>query len=105
MPILGRKGGYFGQLSKGSETLDRTFEGFGEMYEGDFADMCTKTFPHMLMGGRAEGLAFPDPVARTPIGVSGNSFINSYTSNIHIFVIQKNREWFVGGLFAITKEI
>ena len=26
----------------------------------------------MLMGGQAEGLACADPVARTPIGVSGN---------------------------------
>ena len=26
----------------------------------------------MLMGGRSEGLAYADPGARTPIGVSGN---------------------------------
>ena len=45
-------------------------EGLGEMFEGDFADMCGTHFSLMLMGGRAEGLACADPVARTPIGVS-----------------------------------
>ena len=49
-----------------------TSEGFGEMFEGDSADMCGGKFPLMLMGGRAEGLACADSGARTPIGVSGN---------------------------------
>ena len=26
-----------------------TSEGLGEMFEGDFADMCTEVFLHMLM--------------------------------------------------------
>ena len=42
----------------------------GEM----FADTCTRKFPLMLMGGRAEGLACADPGARTPIGASGNFY-------------------------------
>ena len=43
-----------------------TSEGLGEMFEGDSADMCTGKFPLMLMGGRAEGLAFADPGLRPP---------------------------------------
>ena len=42
------------------------------MFDGDFEDTCAETFPLMLMGGRAEGLACADPGARTPIGASGN---------------------------------
>jgi hypothetical protein len=49
-----------------------TFEGMGEMFEGDSADMCAGKFPLVSMGGRAEGLACADPGARTPIGASGN---------------------------------
>ena len=33
-----------------------TSEGLGEMFEGDFADMCAGKFPLVSMGGRAEGL-------------------------------------------------
>ena len=29
------------------------FEGLGEMFEGDFEDMCAEKFPLMSMGGRA----------------------------------------------------
>ena len=43
------------------------------MFEGDSADTLTRKFPLVSMGGRAEGLACADPVARTPIGASGNS--------------------------------
>ena len=49
-----------------------TFEGLGEIFEGDSADMCAEKFPLVLMGGRAEGLACADPEAKTPIGASGN---------------------------------
>ena len=42
-----------------------TSEGLGEMLEGDSADMCTRKFPLMPMGGRAEGLVCADPGART----------------------------------------
>ena len=38
-----------------------TFEGLGEMFEGDSADTCAGKFPLMSMGGRAEGLTFADP--------------------------------------------
>jgi hypothetical protein len=47
-----------------------TSEGFWEMFDGDFADMCAVKFSLMLMGGKAEGLACTDQGARTPIGVS-----------------------------------
>ena len=46
-----------------------TFEGLGEMFEGDSADICAGKFPLVLMGG-AEGLACADPGAKTPIGAS-----------------------------------
>ena len=49
-----------------------TFEGLGEMFEGDSADTCAGIFLLVLMGGQAEGLACADPGARTPIGASGN---------------------------------
>ena len=52
--------------------MDMTSEGLGEMFEGDSADMCAGKFLLVSMGGRAEGLACADPVARTPIGASGN---------------------------------
>jgi hypothetical protein len=40
-----------------------TFEGMGEMFEGDSADLLAGKFPLVLMGGRAEGLACADPGA------------------------------------------
>ena len=51
------------------------------MFEGDFANMCAKRFPLMLMGDQEEGLAFSDPGVRTPISVSGNSFIKTIYIN------------------------
>ena len=51
-----------------------TSEGLGEMFEGDYADICAGKFPLVSMGGRAEGLACADPGARTLIGASGNLF-------------------------------
>ena len=38
--IWTNKGGDFQKLSYGSETLGITSEGLGEMFEGDFANMC-----------------------------------------------------------------
>ena len=52
-----------------------TFEGLGEMFEGDSADTCAGKFPLMSMGGRAEDLACAEPGARTPFGGSGNCFM------------------------------
>ena len=49
-----------------------TYEGLGEMYEGDSADTCAGIFPLVSMGARAEGLACADPEARTFIGAIGN---------------------------------
>ena len=48
-----------------------TSDGFGEMFEGDSADMCAVKCLLMSIG-KAEGLACADPGARTPIGVNGN---------------------------------
>ena len=45
-----------------------TFEGLGEMFEGDSADMCAEICSLVLMGGQAEGLACADPGTTTPIG-------------------------------------
>ena len=61
----------FQKLSQGSETLDMTSEGLGQMFEGDSADTGAGKFPLVSMGDRAEGLACADPGARTPIGASG----------------------------------
>ena len=38
-------------MSLGSETSGMTFDGLGEMFEGDFADTYAEKFPFMLMGG------------------------------------------------------
>ena len=54
-----------------------TSEGLGEMFEGDSADTCAEKFPLVSMGGRVEGLACTGPGARTPIGASGNLYIES----------------------------
>ena len=42
------------------------------MFEGDSADTLARKFPILSMGGRVEGLACADLVARTPIVASGN---------------------------------
>jgi hypothetical protein len=42
------------------------------MFEGDSADTLARQFLLVSMERRAEGLACADPVARTPIGASGN---------------------------------
>ena len=49
-----------------------TSEGFGQMFEGESADMCAGKFLLMLMGGRANGQACADgergpPSARAKI--------------------------------------
>ena len=49
-----------------------TYNGLGEMFEGDSADMYAVKFQLVSMGGQAEGLTCADPEARTPIGASGN---------------------------------
>jgi hypothetical protein len=36
---------------------DMTYEGLGEMFEGDYADTCGGRFPAVSMAGRVEGLA------------------------------------------------
>ena len=44
-----------------------TSKAFGEMFEGDSADICAGKFLVVSMGGRAEGLACADLGARTPV--------------------------------------
>ena len=63
-----------------------TYEGLGEMFEGDSADTRPGKFQPMSMGGRAEGLACADPGVRTPIGVSGN-FLILYDAKIQNSVL------------------
>ena len=60
MPYLAKQRGDFQKLSYGSQTSDMNFEGLGEMFEGDSADTCSRKFPLMLMGGRANGPACAD---------------------------------------------
>jgi hypothetical protein len=61
---------YFPKLSYGSETSDITFEGWGEMFKGDSADMCGRKFQLMSMWGRAEGLECADLGVKTSISMS-----------------------------------
>ena len=51
---------------------EMTFEGLGEMFEGYSADTGAGKFQLVPMGGQAEGLAWADLGAMTPIGASGN---------------------------------
>ena len=44
-----------------------------QLREGDSEDTFARKFLLMSMWGRAEGLAWADPVARTPMGAIGNS--------------------------------
>ena len=50
--------------------------------------MCAGKFLLMPMEGRAEGLAFSDPGARTPIGMSGIYFLKVYPHIIVQFIIK-----------------
>ena len=50
--ILGRTGGYFQKLFQGFETSGMTFDGLGEMFEGDSADKCGGKFPRCADGER-----------------------------------------------------
>ena len=67
--------GVFSKCVLGFRNFDMTYEGLGEMFEGDSADMCAGKFPLVSMGGRAEGLVCADPGAKTPIGARGNFVI------------------------------
>ena len=67
MRVLGGNGFFFFQTSH------LTSEGLGgEIFEGDLADTCgNKISADVAMGGQAEGQAYADLGARTPIGASG----------------------------------
>jgi hypothetical protein len=60
------KGGYFQKLSYGSKTLDMmTSEGLGEMFQGDFADMCIDSFLIALAAGQTgQGWIFTGKVGK-----------------------------------------
>ena len=48
-------------MSQGSETLDMTSNGLGEMFDGDFADTCGEKFLILSREGRAADLPiFPN---------------------------------------------
>ena len=48
-----------------------TYE-LGEMFEGDFANMCVKNFHYCLCGHEQNGRAWADPEGNAPIGDSEN---------------------------------
>ena len=57
---------------------------------------CGEKFPLMSMGGQAEGLARGDPVARTPIGLSG--FLKNVLSAGSMYFMNKtveNKLWVI----------
>ena len=45
-------------MSEDSETSDMTLEGFGEVFEGYYADMCSGKFLLKSMGGTCAGIVF-----------------------------------------------
>ena len=53
--------------------FDMTSKRLGDMFEGDYADICAGKFPQLSMGGHAEGVVCAHPGARTSIGVSENN--------------------------------
>ena len=69
-----------------------TSEGLGEMFEGDSGDTCAEKFLLVSMGGRAEGLTYADPEARTPIRATRNclsfdpTFENGLKPTLFLFV-------------------
>ena len=56
-----------------------TYRGWWEIF--DSRDKFAGKFSLVSMGGLAEGLAFADPGARTPIGNSGNFLLLHMLSN------------------------
>ena len=49
-----------------------TSEGFGEMFEGDFADTFSEKISLVMMGSQVEVIVCADPGARSSISASGN---------------------------------
>ena len=88
--IWADKGGYLQSYPRGSETLDMTSEGLGEMFEGDSADMCAGKFPLMSMVARAECLVCADPGARNPIAASGNLIILAFSTTRTAYQFEAN---------------
>ena len=52
---MGGKGGIF-ICPRGSETLEVTYEGLGEMFQGDFADKFSGKFPLTSRGAKRKVL-------------------------------------------------
>ena len=63
--------------------MEIAFELLGEMFKGDSADTCAEKYPLVLIGGRAQGLVYADPVAKTPIGASGNFIFSCFIISTH----------------------
>ena len=56
--------------------MHMTSEGSGEIFEDEFADMCTKIIPPGVMVGRLDVWACADMGARTPTAPAEIKFIN-----------------------------
>jgi hypothetical protein len=67
-------------------TFGMTSEGLGEMFKGDFADMCAQMSTCVNGGCSAKVLVCADPGGRTPIGASRN-----LNYNIHCAVCDHTR--------------
>ena len=61
-----------------------TSDGLGNMFEGDFADMCPNFFVAHVDGVRAEDLACTGPGERTPIGEI-TAFLPIFFRNTNVF--------------------
>jgi hypothetical protein len=48
--LVGQRG-LFSKVVLGFRNFGMSYEGLGEMFEGDSAYMCAEKFPFMLMGG------------------------------------------------------
>jgi hypothetical protein len=71
-----------------------TYEGLGEVFEGEFADTCGEICSLMLMGGWAEGLAYAELGARISIGMSGNFLqLSLQWSNMDAVKLLKHLTW------------
>ena len=64
-----------------SETLDMTFEGLVDMFEGDSADMCTGKFSLVSIGAEQRVSH-----AQTPIGTSRNLYSNTLFHWVHLLL-------------------
>ena len=62
---------YFQKKFYGSKTLDLTSEGYGDIFEGDFTDICAELLLLVSKGGRVDPSSMHKRGARTLIGAGG----------------------------------